>query len=133
MSVKSYKVTVAGETVTVKTEAQTQTEIRQAAIDKLNNEGRVVIDEVQVYDCVARFSGCMYHVEGTSESNAAYNLETFLGKLVLGKLVQEAKDNVTFGSPEGDKAADLNTSAECKGESDSEAEIDLDGLRTDRY
>jgi hypothetical protein len=29
MSVKSYKVTVAGETVTVKTEAQTQTEIRQ--------------------------------------------------------------------------------------------------------
>jgi hypothetical protein len=75
----------------------------------------------------------MYHVEGTSESNAAYNLETFLGKLVLGKLVQEAKDNVTFGSPEGDKAADLNTSAECKGESDSEAEIDLDGLRTDRY
>jgi len=128
MSVKSYKVTVAGETVTVKTEAQTQTEIRQAAIEKLNGEGRVVIDEVQVYDCVARFSGCMYHVEGTSESNAAHNLESF-----LGKLVQEAKDNVTFGSPEGDILADLNTSAECKGESDSEAEIDLDGRRTDRY
>ena len=133
MSVKSYKVTVAGETVTVKTEAQTQTEIRQAAIEKLNGEGRVVIDEVQVYDCVARFSGCMYHVEGTSESNAAHNLETFLGKLVLGKLVQEAKDNVTFGSPEGEILADLNTSAECKGESDSEAEIDLYGRRTDRY
>lgn len=128
MTEKSYQVTVGDETVTVQTEAETQTEIREAAIHELNGQGKVHIDEVQVYDCIARFSGCMYHVEGLGQADARENLEKF-----LGRLKQEAKDDVAFGSPAGDLIADLNTAVTVEGESDSEAEINLNGERTDRY
>lgn len=124
-----YKVEILGQIVTVESETDmTQSQIRQLAIEKLNNMGEVEVKSARVFKCTARFSGCSYYVEGVYPNDAAGNLEDFL------RLQRErALEELPVGTPAYDLLADMSTAAEVGDEVDKEAEISMEGRQTKFY